>query len=119
MPKQKNDKQARFMQDFRDYNKRQKRLGLKEVTLKEYTAKRKGKSRYKPRVVASNIDAKTHIRTAVKPPSGVGIGSATPRKAENKYTGDKLMGIATMHKSNMVPVFKASDAEDIAKMRRN
>jgi hypothetical protein len=37
---------------------------------------------------------------------------------EKVYTGDKLIGIATMHKSNMVPVFKAEDAADIANMRR-
>ena len=36
------------------------------------------------------------------------------------YNGKrKLLGIATMHKSNMVPVFSKDDAEDIAKMRRN
>jgi hypothetical protein len=28
------------------------------------------------------------------------------------------MGIATMHKSNMVPVFKQEDAIEIARMRR-
>ena len=40
------------------------------------------------------------------------------RPKEKVYTGDKLLGIATMHKSNMVPVFKAEDAADIASMRR-
>jgi hypothetical protein len=29
-----------------------------------------------------------------------------------------LIGIATMHKSNLVPVFSEEDAEAIAKMRR-
>ena len=38
---------------------------------------------------------------------------------ENVYSGErKLLGIATMHKSNMVPVFAKQDAEDIARMRR-
>lgn len=38
---------------------------------------------------------------------------------EKVYSGEmKLIGIATMHKSNMVPVFKKEDAEDIARMRR-
>ena len=40
------------------------------------------------------------------------------KPAPKIYTGDKLIGIATMHKSNMVPVFKVEDAEDIARMRR-
>ena len=41
-----------------------------------------------------------------------------PKRKENTYTGDKLLGIATMHKSNMVPVFKKEDAEEISRMRR-
>jgi hypothetical protein len=34
------------------------------------------------------------------------------------YTGDKIKGIGTMHKSNAVPVFSDEEAIDIAKMRR-
>lgn len=30
-----------------------------------------------------------------------------------------MLGVATMHKSNSVPVFSKQDAIDIAKMRRN
>jgi hypothetical protein len=38
---------------------------------------------------------------------------------EKVYSGEMtLIGIATMHKSNMVPVFAKQDAEDIARMRR-
>ena len=48
------------------------------------------------------------------------VGSTT--KQETKvYSGErKLMGIATMHKSNAVPVFEDDKklAKDIAKMRR-
>ena len=40
-------------------------------------------------------------------------------KAPDKvYTGDKIKGIGTMHKSNAVPVFSDEQAHDIAKMRR-
>jgi hypothetical protein len=40
-------------------------------------------------------------------------------KAPDKvYTGDKIKGIGTMHKSNAVPVFSDEQAQDIAKMRR-
>ena len=40
-------------------------------------------------------------------------------KQPNKfYTGDKIKGIGTMHKSNAVPVFSDEEAQDIAKMRR-
>jgi hypothetical protein len=34
------------------------------------------------------------------------------------YTGDAMIGIATLHKSNAVPVFSEQDAKDISKMRR-
>lgn len=35
-----------------------------------------------------------------------------------RYTGNKIKGIGTMHKSNAVPVFSDEEAQDIAKMRR-
>jgi len=34
------------------------------------------------------------------------------------YTGDKIKGIGTMHKSNAVPIFSDEQARDIARMRR-
>jgi hypothetical protein len=50
--------------------------------------------------------------------NSIPVGHAT--KPERKvYTGDLIVGIATMHKSNLVPVMRGtSQAEDIAKMRR-
>jgi len=49
-----------------------------------------------------------------------GMAPGVCAKPEEKvYSGErKLLGIATMHKSNMVPVFAKQDAEDIARMRR-
>jgi hypothetical protein len=49
------------------------------------------------------------------------IAGSAAQKERNVYSGErKLLGVATMHKSNMVPVFadKKEDAKDIAKMRR-
>lgn len=40
------------------------------------------------------------------------------KKENPKYTGTLVKGIATMHKSNAVPVISQQEAEDIAKMRR-
>jgi hypothetical protein len=37
---------------------------------------------------------------------------------DNQYTGTKVKGIGTMHKSNAVPVFSDEEAIDISKMRR-
>lgn len=40
-------------------------------------------------------------------------------KPTPKYTGTKIIGIGTMHKSNAVPVFSDDQAKDISTMRRN
>lgn len=71
------------------------------------------------------------IRTSWIPPT-----VAPPRRVENNipslnsnhgsctkkeplfYTGTRLKGIATMHKSNMVPIFSDEEAVDVARMRR-
>ena len=40
-------------------------------------------------------------------------------KAPDKvYTGNKIKGIGTMHKSNAVPIFSDQEAVEISKMRR-
>ena len=54
------------------------------------------------------------------PPCSDKIPVGTSLKKEiQQYSGKrKLLGIATMHKSNMVPIFDKEDAKDIAKMRR-
>jgi len=44
-----------------------------------------------------------------------GIATLAPAKV---YTGTKVKGIATMHKSNAVPVFSDEEAIDISRMRR-
>ena len=40
-------------------------------------------------------------------------------KQPQQYTGDKIIGIGTMHKSNAVPIFNDEQAKDISTMRRN
>ena len=48
---------------------------------------------------------------------GSGCGAAT-KPNPNIYTGTKVKGIATMHKSNAVPVFTDEEAVSISSMRR-
>ena len=40
------------------------------------------------------------------------------KRADQEYTGTKVKGIGTMHKSNAVPIFSDEEAIDISKMRR-
>ena len=48
----------------------------------------------------------------------VDTGGNALLKPSPVYTGTKVKGIATMHKSNAVPVFSDEEAIDISKMRR-
>jgi hypothetical protein len=47
--------------------------------------------------------------------SGGGVAALAPAKV---YTGDKIKGIGTMHKSNAVPIFSDEQAIEISRMRR-
>jgi len=42
----------------------------------------------------------------------------TYKKDIQQYTGDKMKGIGTLHKSNAVPIFTDEEAKDQATMRR-
>ena len=54
----------------------------------------------------------THIKS-----HDSGLGSAA-KKAAPVYTGDKIVGIGTLHKSNAVPIFSNTEAKEISAMRR-
>jgi len=47
--------------------------------------------------------------------SGGGVGA---KRESPKYTGGNIIGIATLHKSNAIPVFSVQEAKDISAMRR-
>ena len=109
---------AKFTQEFNTYNKQMKRLGLKTKTLDEYVAYRQGKIKSEPKMIKEPMKTSGYIRPSpAVPSSGDQIGHI-PSKGEKKYTGTLITGIATMHKSNAVPVMNQEQAEDIARMRR-
>lgn len=47
-----------------------------------------------------------------------GHSGAVASKTIPQYTGTKIIGIGTMHKSNAVPIFSDEQAVEISKMRR-
>jgi hypothetical protein len=51
-------------------------------------------------------------------PSRVTPGGSTS-SVHKVYTGTKVLGIGTMHKSNAVPIFSDEEAKAISTMRRN
>jgi hypothetical protein len=70
---------------------------------------------------SSYISPKPMRRDADKPrvPSlDTGVKGAVNVRMPQKYTGDNIVGIGTMHKSNAVPIFSDQEAKDISSMRR-
>ena len=62
-------------------------------------------------------DSTNRIPTSDRIPGG----APTKQKERQVYSGERqLLGVATMHKSNMVPIFadKREEAKEIARMRR-
>lgn len=86
-----------------------------EALLKKYEPTKKIKSEG-----TAWTTAKTYVRETVKYPSlNGGIDKTAASAAERKvYTGTKIKGIGTLHKSNAVPVFTDDEAKDLASMRR-
>ena len=73
----------------------------------------------------SKLDPTVNSRVVVDPsrlthniPSvdtGQGVAAKKPTQ---QYTGDAMIGIGQLHKSNGIPVFSKQDAHDLAIMRR-
>lgn len=109
-----------------NYGKTKKKLNAKQLRAKqehEAWLRKRGlhpdqiaeKKKTAP-VCRDTISDRVHSnRQAIKTSDKVGNGFAREVKV---YTGSNLLGIATMHKSNMVPVFRKEDAEAISQMRR-
>jgi len=65
------------------------------------------------------LDKPPHIRQTRSIKSfGAPTGAATKPAVSVKYTGTAMLGTATMHKSNGVPVFSKESIVEINTMRR-
>lgn len=117
-------KMAKWEAEYRERCKFNKRLGLPKETFEEYLdiihGRAKKKTKFvpiKPKVDPVMEKIKQHKEMY---PSSMGMGTAnsTAKKEPQKYTGTLIKGIATMHKSNAVPVIDQKQAQEIAQMRR-
>jgi hypothetical protein len=105
--------------DWVAYNQQMKKMGCKTKTLDEYIAYRQGKYKPEKNTALPSLNKIPSYKSdhRDKYPSGDGIGTTYARK-EKVYTGTLIKGIATMHKSNAVPIINKEQAIDIANMRR-
>jgi hypothetical protein len=65
------------------------------------------------------LSAPAGRETARIPSLDTGHSGAVRTKDIPQYTGTKILGIGTMHKSNAVPIFSDEQAVEISTMRRN
>lgn len=116
--------QEKLVQDHKDFNKRMRQIHAHELqmTFDEYVDYTRGV--YKPKTTKSTKSetykpAEGFRRETPHFPSlSNGMQGIAAKKEPMKYTGTLIKGIATMHKSNAVPVFSDEEAVDISKMRR-
>ena len=130
---------AKWEEGLRLKNKEHKRMGLPKWTFEQYVdychgiqpkVDPRSREAFKPIKPQRNVRAEQDREHRKKYPSlmeeamkkgefnKLGDGKGT-KKEPMRYTGDLIAGIATMHKSNAVPVMKGTEqAKDIARMRR-
>lgn len=97
-----------FMEQQESWEKLKKTHGADRPTMTTKGAK-PVKRNHNPRV--AELRALPSLDTGV-------TGAVTTGVEPKVYTGDKMIGIATMHKSNLVPIFNDDAAKDVSKMRR-
>jgi len=107
VPKSKQKRKSGWKQDEIDYQKHLESLGLTSYPKKT-------------KKVFKELELKKPVirETAIVPSLNSNKGS-TLKVETTKYTGDKLVGIAVMHKSCLQPVFSQEQATEVAQMRRN
>ena len=94
-----------------DYSGRRiKKSAPKGEVYKKYTPPPSARNRATPNF---RRDADVHYASA-----DIGSPSVCTAPEKKEYTGTLIKGIATMHKSNAVPVIDQEQATDIANMRR-
>ena len=128
---------AELEQGWRDRNVRLKQMSLPKETFEQYLewVYGKGKKAKSPaNIVTENSKANAKLdktKTQVEGKSGnqvtgivephlvrPWITGACTTKPSPTYTGNKVVGIATMHKSNLVPIFSDDEAKEVSSMRR-
>lgn len=95
-----------------DWKELQSKWGVEQYEKKRKTALAAAPLTYK--LSAPPGRTTQHIKSL-----DTGHTGAVRTKDIPQYTGTKIIGIGTMHKSNAVPVFSDEEAKAISTMRRN
>lgn len=114
-------KRAEWEFDWMADNKARKAQGMSKITFDEYCLNRLGKIKLpKPEFKSLSVQHShpRYIDRQQFDSLNINVGN-TLKREPLKYSGErKLLGVAVMHKSNLVPIFDQKEAEEIARMRR-
>lgn len=135
--------QEEIERGWRERNARLKEMGLPKETLEQYTEWLYGRGKKEKKKKEDRAVYKTPVATTRNPhtvqnkeskaattgnadkneahvPKSLSLWITGPvsSKPSPVYTGTKVKGIGTMHKSNAVPVFSDDEAVEISRMRR-
>ena len=104
------------------HNKDMKRLNCHTAqfeTVTEYVKYTTGNLRFRKKIVSCAPEPRAYrVELPDAPILSNSVGNGFKKEA-HKYTGTLIKGIATMHKSNAVPIINEQQAIEIAQMRRN
>lgn len=89
-----------------------------EALIKRWGSAPKFARTAKPSAVKPLESVRSLLRENEPRHSLVTPGGSTALKPAAKYTGTAILGIATMHKSNAVPIFNSKAAIEVSAMRR-
>lgn len=112
-----------FAVDWKQHNKNMRKQHMHSAqfdTLEEYIAYRKGTYKAKKKDdFREYVPQEETYRRDTNEYKSLDTGASVAARAEKKeYTGSLLKGIATMHKSNAIPVIDDEHIKDISHMRR-
>ena len=123
--KKKNINHAQMERDWKSYNKDMRRKNMHScqfASLQDYVDYRMGNMKKKktefipyesekPKPICSSANYPSLSKESIPEPA--------TRKESPVYSGDYVVGIATMHKSNLVPIGRGDNPQDYATMRRS
>lgn len=110
---------------FRVSDKKLKELRQEEERLAAAEKKRRaefsaplfGKPTRPVKLKKTHLPAQAVEATIPKKSNAMGMMGLATKTAPKVYTGDKVLGIAVMHKSNLVPIFNNAAAVEVAQMK--
>jgi len=120
------NQRKRLEQDWRAHNKRMRKLNCHSAQFEQfeqYLSYVRGEHKPKKQESRGTYDPSADRGYQRETPNYPSVSDSmcgyAPRKESNKYTGDYIIGIATTHKSNLMPITSKKQAIEASTMRRN